>query len=64
METDINPADGSALAACAMHDRRELDGIPDSASEAFPEWRNTPFAARAELIRAAGRVLSGRRDVA
>lgn len=58
----INPADGTALATYAMHDRRELDGILDSANEAFSTWRDASFAARARCMRAAGEELTGRRD--
>ncbi|MDA8307903.1 MAG: aldehyde dehydrogenase family protein, partial [Deltaproteobacteria bacterium] len=46
----INPARGELLAQVPLSTSADIDRAVSSAREAFPEWRNTPPAARARYL--------------
>jgi succinate-semialdehyde dehydrogenase/glutarate-semialdehyde dehydrogenase len=56
----INPATGQTLERFEEASAQELDRMLDAAQEAFREWRTVPFAARAQKMRGAARVLRER----
>ena len=58
----INPATGEILESFEETTASELDRMLTAAHEAFLEWRTTPFATRAQKMRAAARVLRERAD--
>ena len=58
----VNPATGAVLETFDETSPAELDRIIARADAASREWRVLPVAARAERLRAAGRVLRERKD--
>jgi malonate-semialdehyde dehydrogenase (acetylating)/methylmalonate-semialdehyde dehydrogenase len=46
----FNPSTGSAVAQVALADRATVQQAIDSAKAAFPAWRNTPPAKRAQVM--------------
>ena len=58
----VNPATGAVLETFDETSSAELDRIIARADAASREWRVLPVAARAERLRAAGRVLRERKD--
>ena len=58
----VNPATGAALETFEETSPTELDRIIARADAASREWRVLPVAARAERLRAAGRILRERKD--
>jgi succinate-semialdehyde dehydrogenase/glutarate-semialdehyde dehydrogenase len=58
----VNPATGAVLETFEETSPAELDRIIARADAASREWRVLPVAARAERLRAAGRVLRERKD--
>jgi succinate-semialdehyde dehydrogenase / glutarate-semialdehyde dehydrogenase len=57
----VNPATGETLATFPETSDRELERILTNSQAAFVAWRSIPFAARAERMRAAARVLRARK---
>jgi succinate-semialdehyde dehydrogenase / glutarate-semialdehyde dehydrogenase len=57
----INPATGERLARFEEHDAAEIERILSAAERAFVQWRERPFAARADLMREAARLLEARK---
>ena len=45
-----NPSDGTEIAATPLCDASEIDRVVQSASDAFPEWANTPAVDRARVM--------------
>ncbi len=58
----VNPATGAVLETFEETSPTELDRIIARADAASREWRVLPVAARAERLRAAGRILRERKD--
>jgi len=58
----VNPATGTLLETFEETPAAELDRILARAHAASREWRRLPVAARAERLRAAGRILRERKD--
>ena len=58
----VNPATGAVLETFEETSPTELDRIIARADAASREWRVLPVAARAERLRAAGRILCERKD--
>ena len=58
----VNPATGALLETFEETSPAELDRIIARADAASRDWRGLPVAARAERLRAAGRVLRERQD--
>jgi succinate-semialdehyde dehydrogenase / glutarate-semialdehyde dehydrogenase len=56
----INPATGTTIKRFKTATRGEIDAALDGAQRAFLAWRQTPFAARGRLLRAAAAVLRER----
>lgn len=52
MLKSINPTDGTVFHEMALDSAEEVEAKLDTARAAFSEWRNRPFAERAELLRA------------
>jgi succinate-semialdehyde dehydrogenase / glutarate-semialdehyde dehydrogenase len=57
----INPATGEVLEGFEETSEHDLERVLAAAQEAFLEWRTLPFAARAQRMRDAARVLRARR---
>ncbi len=57
----INPATGEAIETFAEASPAEVERIVAAAHGAFPEWRATPFAARADRLRKAAALLRGKK---
>jgi succinate-semialdehyde dehydrogenase/glutarate-semialdehyde dehydrogenase len=53
----INPATGEVLETFQEISAGEIDRALEAATAAFHDWRRVPFAARAEKMRAAARIL-------
>jgi len=60
-QQSVNPATGEVLETFNATSARELDSMVAKSQAAFLEWRAVPFAARAERMRDAARVLRRRR---
>ncbi len=60
--TAVNPTTGQTLATRAATPPDEVDAIVRAADAAHVAWRETPFAERAEPLRALGRLLRERKD--
>ena len=58
----VNPATGEVLETFTPTSSEQLERIVTRAHAAFVEWRAVPFAARAERMREAARLL--RKDMA
>jgi len=58
----VNPVTGAVLETFEETSAAELDRILTRADAASREWRRLPVAARAERLRAAGRILRERKD--
>jgi len=58
----VNPATEELIAEYDEHDDQELAHRIERAWDAFLSWRETPFAERAELLRAAAKVLRDDQD--
>jgi succinate-semialdehyde dehydrogenase/glutarate-semialdehyde dehydrogenase len=58
----INPATGELVKDHDAHDSAAVDRALEAAAKAFPAWRERSFAERAEVVRAAARVLEERKD--
>src|SRR5437879_4939260 len=58
----VNPATGALLETFEETSPAELDRIIARADAASRDWRGLPVAARAERLRAAGRILRERQD--
>ena len=57
-----NPATGETIRSYAAHPPERIDALLTSAVEAAARWRTTPFAERAERMRAAGATLRARKS--
>jgi succinate-semialdehyde dehydrogenase / glutarate-semialdehyde dehydrogenase len=57
-----NPATGELLARCADGGREEVREAIQAAHEAFPSWRDTPAAQRAQLLSKAAALMNERVD--
>ncbi len=57
----VNPATGETLRTFPPHDDAEIERRLALASSAFPRWRATPFAARAEALLGAAEALEKRK---
>jgi succinate-semialdehyde dehydrogenase/glutarate-semialdehyde dehydrogenase len=60
--TPVDPATGQVGAALSGHSRQEALAIAESAHRAFLAWRETNFAHRASLMKAAAQVLRRHKD--
>jgi len=58
----VNPADGSLVREHAEATPEEVASALAGAARAFGDWRRTPFAERASLLRRAAALLRERRD--
>jgi succinate-semialdehyde dehydrogenase/glutarate-semialdehyde dehydrogenase len=58
----VNPADGSVVREYAEHTPAEVEDALRHAHTAFEHWRSAPLERRAEVLRAAGRLLRERKD--
>jgi len=58
----VNPATEELIAEYDEHDGEEIERRIERAWTAFLSWRETPFADRSELLRAAARVLRDDQD--
>ncbi len=58
----VNPATGETLVTHPSTPPDEVDRIVERAHAAHLEWRNTPFARRAESLRAMAKLLRKRKD--
>lgn len=58
----VDPATGQTLSERAATPPDELDAIVRAAHDAHRSWRDTPFAERAERLRALGGLLRDRKD--
>jgi succinate-semialdehyde dehydrogenase/glutarate-semialdehyde dehydrogenase len=59
--TTIDPSTGQALADYAIHSHADIDAKLERAAATFRSWRNTPFEARAGLLRAVATELRARK---
>lgn len=59
----INPATEAPAGSCPMANAELLSGAVTAARDAFPAWRDTPWAERANAVRALGQVLREHRAV-
>src|SRR5262245_54310801 len=57
----INPATGEVLERFDETSAEDIDRILDRSIARFADWRRRPFSARADLMRAAGRILRDRK---
>ena len=57
-----NPATGETLARCADGGREEVREAIEAAHQAFPSWRDTPAAQRAQLLSKAAAMMNERVD--
>ena len=58
--TTINPATNEPIRDYTLMESSEVRKILAASNRAYTKWRGTSFAERAELMRAAGRVLRER----
>lgn len=58
----INPATGDVIATYEEHSTEEVQAIVARAKETFQSWRRTPFAERANLLRAAADILESQKE--
>jgi len=58
----VNPFSGETLRTFAEDDDARIDEKLTSARQAFERWRREPVAARAEVLRAAARILDDERE--
>ncbi|HPM77879.1 MAG TPA: NAD-dependent succinate-semialdehyde dehydrogenase [bacterium] len=56
-QTGINPATGELLAQFEEHTPAQVEGTLNAARDAFHAWRETSFAARADVVRRAAALL-------
>jgi len=59
--TSINPRTGEVLETFGETEPSELERILAAAEEAFRDWRERPYAARAELMREVARLLRAKK---
>jgi acyl-CoA reductase-like NAD-dependent aldehyde dehydrogenase len=59
----INPATEAPAGTCPMANAELLSSAVTAAGDAFPAWRDTPWAERAKAVRALGQVLREHRAV-
>jgi succinate-semialdehyde dehydrogenase/glutarate-semialdehyde dehydrogenase len=57
-----NPATGETLKTFPPHSDQQIEQALDRAAKAFPLWRRTPFAGRAEKMQKAAALLEERKD--
>lgn len=60
--TSINPANGETLATYEEMTHEEVNHIIQQTHQAFLGWRETPFAERTRVMKAAAKILRDRRD--
>jgi len=60
--TAVNPATGQVLSERPATPPEEVDAVVRAAHAAHLAWRDTPFAERAERLRALGRLLRDRKE--
>src|SRR5437764_11425461 len=62
MIATTNPATGEIVRTFEPHGDAQIDQALEKASKAFPGWRRTSFADRAQRMRKAGALLEERKD--
>jgi succinate-semialdehyde dehydrogenase/glutarate-semialdehyde dehydrogenase len=60
--TSINPANGETLQTYEEMTPAQVDGIIQQTHEVFLSWRETPFAERARMMKAAAKILRDRSE--